>query len=76
MRSAERFHDDALQRITTKGLMFVVNYADNFGGAGIGNDVSLTIVAVTEPICASLFFAGALGLMGRRHRAKGPKIIR
>jgi autotransporter-associated beta strand protein len=34
--------------ITAGGYTFLINYADNFGGIGAGNDISLTVTAIPE----------------------------
>lgn len=59
---------DAFNRIAIAGAQFLVNYADNFGGTGVGNDVSLTMIAVPEPNSATLLAGAAvvLGLSRRR----------
>lgn len=48
------------------GIPLQVNYADNLGGAGPGNDVSLTVVP--EPGAAALLVFGSLLILGRRRK--------
>ena len=63
-------NDDALGRITIDGARFQVNYADKFGGTGLGNDVSLTMIAVPEPVGSSLLLAGMMAIAALRQRRR------
>lgn len=45
--------------VTGGGYSFLINYVDNFGGTGVGNDISLTVTAIPE---ASTWIGAALAL--------------
>jgi hypothetical protein len=45
--------------VSSGGYTFLIDYADNFGGTGVGNDISLTVTAIPE---ASTWIGAALAL--------------
>ncbi len=58
--------------VSSGNYLFAINYLDNFGGVGPGNDISLTVTAVPEPgtwIGGSLAFL-AIGYTQRRRFLK------
>lgn len=59
----------SLYTFAGSGYSFILNYADQFGGAEF-NDISLTATAVPEPASLGLIGLAAAGLMTRRKRRK------
>jgi autotransporter-associated beta strand protein len=64
--------------VNSGGYTFLIDYADNFGGVGAGNDISLTVTAIPEAstwIGAALAL-GAIGVTQRKRFAKRFRVIR
>jgi fibronectin-binding autotransporter adhesin len=64
--------------VNSGGYTFLIDYADNFGGVGAGNDISLTVTAIPETstwIGAALAL-GAIGVTQRKRFAKRFRVIR